>query len=98
MILYKTFHSGCDSTHYGANCSLECNVYCKDGCRIDSGTCYSCIEGHYGDACDKKCGAGCVSVCNRYSGDCVCKPGWQGGKCDGNRLKCFIICNHFLGN
>lgn len=72
----------CDDTHYGTNCSLECSVYCKDGCSRDSGTCNSCIEGNYGDTCDKKCGAGCVSGCNRYNGSCVCKPGWQGDRCD----------------
>lgn len=72
----------CDSSQYGPDCSLNCSVYCKNGCSRDSGTCYSCIEGHYGDACDKKCGPGCVSGCNRYKGSCVCRPGWQGDRCD----------------
>lgn len=82
---------GCDSTHYGLNCTRRCSVNCTIGCTKDTGVCYSCVEGKFGEYCDKKCGIGCVSGCDQYSGQCMCKLGWQSDRCEGMLLQSFIF-------
>lgn len=84
-------HLGCDSTHYGLNCTKKCSVNCTIGCTKDTGVCYSCVEGKFGEYCDKKCGIGCVSGCDQYSGQCVCKHGWQSDRCEGKLLRSVIM-------
>lgn len=81
------WYQGCDSTHYGLNCSKSCSLNCTIGCTKATGVCYSCVEGKFGEFCDKTCGAGCVSGCDQYTGQCVCKLGWQSDRCEGMWFK-----------
>lgn len=84
-------YQGCDSTHYGINCTKRCSINCTIGCTKDTGVCYSCVDRKFGEYCDKTCGAGCVSGCDQYTGQCKCKPGWQGDRCEGMSLHLIII-------
>ncbi|XP_078329710.1 uncharacterized protein LOC144624176 [Crassostrea virginica] len=83
---------GCDVTHYGANCSYECNVNCiQRTCDISTGSCtHGCKTGFHGDHCSKLCG-GCLAGCHRHMGECegACRVGYFGAHCE---RKCSQTC------
>ena len=86
MILMKHLNfKGCDVTHYGANCSYECNVNCiQRTCDISTGSCtHGCKTGFHGDHCSKLCG-GCLAGCHRHTGECegACPIGKFGAHCE----------------
>ncbi|XP_062622095.1 scavenger receptor class F member 1-like [Saccostrea cucullata] len=76
---------GCDSNHYGSDCSMECSVNCKrQTCDNAKGSCtYGCNSGFYSEKCEKRCST-CLSACNRQSGECEgpCPNGMYGNHCN----------------
>ncbi|XP_056003642.1 cell death abnormality protein 1-like [Ostrea edulis] len=93
QVIFFSF-KGCDSAHYGLNCSQQCDVNCKDRVCNSNGFCtLGCKSGFYGNTCKNACPS-CPSGCNRNSGDCEgtcpndrygkqcnlpCSPGCTGG-------------------
>ena len=56
--------------------------FCLDNYSAD------CNDGYYGEDCERECRANCdwkvnvfLNKCNEF-GQCICKPGWEGAKCD----------------
>ena len=76
---------GCDTTHYGADCSFECSVNCiHQNCNNITGSCtHGCKTGYYGDFCNNIC-SGCLEGCRRDSGECegACPVGKFGTHCE----------------
>ena len=83
---------GCDATHYGAGCSLECSVNCiQKTCNNITGSCtQGCNKGFYGDFCNNVC-SGCLGRCQRDTGECegACRVGTYGLHCE---IKCILDC------
>ncbi|KAL3837614.1 hypothetical protein ACJMK2_022960 [Sinanodonta woodiana] len=72
------------------NGSFSC--YCNDGYRLDNDgvTCRECDEFHYGNNCNNTCNCGIGSkICDKLEG-CICKPGWQGPRCETDINECLL--------
>lgn len=78
------FFSGCDSTHYGTDCSLACSINCTGNICNKKGYCTDgCKMGTYGDMCQKQCST-CNANCDRITGQCIgeCPTGKFGTYCE----------------
>ncbi|KAL3837629.1 hypothetical protein ACJMK2_022975, partial [Sinanodonta woodiana] len=77
--------------------SFSC--YCSDGYRLDNDgvTCRECDEFHYGKNCNNTCNCGIGAAgCDKLKG-CICKPGWQGPRCETDVNECLLNNSLCLG-
>lgn len=87
----------CDDMRYGSQCSLSCNINCKQGhnktCHTRTGECLNgCKDGFVGNQCESKCddmtyGSQCLLGCS-----ITCKLG-NNGTCDHINGTCLNGCN-----
>nr|XP_022312314.1 receptor-type tyrosine-protein phosphatase mu-like [Crassostrea virginica] len=73
----------CVATHYGPDCSSECNVNCiNNTCNVTGFCTQGCGSGFYGYYCENPCDS-CLKRCHRDTGECdACQGGRFGSHCE----------------